>query len=354
MIICSAGTCLEGALSPVQSGLDVRGSVQSRFDVSGHEWSIWMYFYNTCFVLVWEGFNINGLFKATSLNAAFSMAAEIIKLVSNKNREEKLDELVWLESVSSEEFLINLINNNIDKVVRPEKDTLLHAFIREFCEFYVNNEFYNFEDDIFDSSEYGRLYNLLDKFEVIIEDNDLELEDWEQRIASVVDKAENEFEKENPSIKSLEEEVQKIIDDMRKMTLELIINVTENVFFLLFSNKKFLFDFNLMISEYIKPENLTKDIFDQYHHINRCTYIPKWLENGIFYRDRGTCQNCGDDLSNSYKIRETGYLHFDHIVPLEKSGTNDSTNFQLLCCKCNLIKNDKLELLNYKYQMYWK
>lgn len=310
--------------------------------------------YSACFVSVWEGFNINGLFKTTNLNAAFPIASEIIKTVSNKNREEKLDELVWLESESSEKFLINLINDNIDKVVNPEKDTLLHAFIREFYELYVSNEFYNIEDDIFDSIEYGQLYNLLDKFSSIVEHSGLELYDWDKRLALVVDKAEIQFENDNPVIKSLEDEVKIILDNLRNTILELRDDVSENVFFLLFSNKKFLFDFNLMIAEYIKPENLTKDIFDQYSHINRCTYIPKWLENGIIYRDRATCQNCGADLSNSFRIMEKNYLHFDHIIPLEKRGTNDSTNFQLLCCKCNLLKHDKLVQPNYEYQMYWK
>ena len=51
---------------------------------------------------------------------------------------------------------------------------------------------------------------------------------------------------------------------------------------------------------------------------------------------------------------ENGQLHFDHIIPLEKGGTNDPTNFQLLCANCNLTKNDALQLPNYQYQMYWK
>ncbi len=29
-------------------------------------------------------------------------------------------------------------------------------------------------------------------------------------------------------------------------------------------------------------------------------------------------------------------------------------NFQLLCAKYNLTKNDTLQLPNYQYQMYWK
>ena len=82
-----------------------------------------------------------------------------------------------------------------------------------------------------------------------------------------------------------------------------------------------------MIAEYITPLNLINDVFNEFNHIISCTYIPKWLENGILYCDRTTCQQCSADLSSSFLIMESGQLHFDHIIHLEKSGTNDSTNF---------------------------
>lgn len=296
---------------------------------------------------------MNGLFKQTNLNAAFSIAAEIINVVSSENRNDKLDDFLCLDAISHDDFMIKLLNENIETVKKPLKRTLLHAFIGEFYDMYIFNEFYYFEDSIFDSGEYDSLYSLLEQVQMILKDCGLSVDEWENKISELIEKIDVEYEKDDPVIKPLEKEVEKLIDDMRIATLALKDDIIDNVFFLLFSNKKFLFDFNLMISEYTTPNNLPHDVFNEYNHIIRCTFIPKWLENGVLYRDRATCQQCGADLSNSFFIQDSGRLHFDHIVPLEKGGTNDATNFQLLCANCNLAKNDALQIPSYYYQMFW-
>lgn len=296
---------------------------------------------------------IKGLFKEVNLNAAFSIATEIINIVSSENRSDKMDELLCLDAISYDEFIIKLLNENIDKIMKPSKSTLLHAFIGEFYDMYIFNEFYYFEDSISDSGEFDELYTLLEQVRIITKDCGLNIDDWEQKISELIAKIDLEYEKEEPVIKLLEKEVEQLIDEMRTATLALKDNITENVFFLLFSNKKFLFDFNLMISEFIKTQNLPQEVFNEFNHVIRCSSIPKWLQNGILYRDRATCQQCGADLSNSFQIMQIGRLHFDHIIPLEKDGTNDATNFQLLCADCNLSKNDALQLPAYYYQMYW-
>jgi hypothetical protein len=48
----------------------------------------------------------------------------------------------------------------------------------------------------------------------------------------------------------------------------------------------------------------------------------------VYDRDDGTCQKCGSTVD----------LHFDHIVPFSKGGSNEPENVQLLCSKCNLSK----------------
>jgi len=297
--------------------------------------------------------NIKGLFKEVNLNAAFSIAAKIINIVSSENRNDKMDEFLYLDVISHEEFIIKILNENIDKIIKPSKITLLHAFIGKFYDMYIFNEFYYFEDSIFDSGEFDELYILLEQVRMILKDCGINVDDWEEKITDQIAKIDFEYEKEKPDIRPLEKEVEELIDEMRTATLELKDNITENIFFLLFSNKKFLFDFNLMISEFITTQNLPQKVFNEFNHVMRCSSIPKWLQNGILYRDRATCQQCGADLSNSFRIMEIGRLHFDHIIPLEKGGTNDSTNFQLLCAACNLSKNDALQLPTYNYQMYW-
>ena len=47
-----------------------------------------------------------------------------------------------------------------------------------------------------------------------------------------------------------------------------------------------------------------------------------------FYSQRGVCEACGTRLD----------LQADHIVPKELNGTDELSNYQLLCRRCNVIK----------------
>ncbi|PZU93192.1 MAG: HNH endonuclease [Pseudanabaena sp.] len=57
----------------------------------------------------------------------------------------------------------------------------------------------------------------------------------------------------------------------------------------------------------------------------------------VFERNGYQCQSC-------HVIDPTAKtLHVDHIIPLAQGGTNDFSNFQTLCAKCNRQKSAKID-----------
>ena len=73
--------------------------------------------------------------------------------------------------------------------------------------------------------------------------------------------------------------------------------------------------------------------------INRGSYCPRceprngstrqWRNTRarVLYRDRWICQTCG-----------AGAAHVDHITPVLFGGTDDESNLQASCERCNLGK----------------
>ena len=226
----------------------------------------------------------------------------------------------WLRNIvienDPEEFLLEYfeITESFQKQIsRPQKKTILHDFIIEKLQL-------EFEYEARKCPDYEEWNEMTSKhLNLEIKESKFE-EDFEYR-----DKLE------------------------QKISTKILPKISEEVFYLLFSDREFLFNFNLLISEKIKalkksefPELLKKDGV-----INRATYWSKWLKNAIFYRDKGTCCNCFADISGL--LNTNGIIHLDHIIPLNKGGTNDTTNIQLLCSNCNLNKKDRIEQTSYKY-----
>ncbi|HWF65203.1 MAG TPA: HNH endonuclease signature motif containing protein [Rhizomicrobium sp.] len=66
--------------------------------------------------------------------------------------------------------------------------------------------------------------------------------------------------------------------------------------------------------------------------VNRRVPVSDDVKLHIWSRDGGACVRCGSKEQ----------LHFDHIIPVAKGGSNDAMNIQLLCQSCNLKKSDKI------------
>ena len=107
--------------------------------------------------------------------------------------------------------------------------------------------------------------------------------------------------------------------------------VTDEVFHVVFSNRRFLLQFGLSLANYISGihHRLPPYTLSAEGKIKRSGRIPSWLKKATFYRDHGRCVFCRKDLSGL--VATDRRLNFDHIVPLARWGSNDPSNFQLLC-----------------------
>jgi hypothetical protein len=62
--------------------------------------------------------------------------------------------------------------------------------------------------------------------------------------------------------------------------------------------------------------------------------IGSKLRHEVFKRDGYKCKECGT-------TNKEGILHCDHITPISQGGTDELSNLQTLCNKCNLAKSNK-------------
>lgn len=201
---------------------------------------------------------------------------------------------------------------------KPQKDTLLHRFIKNINYFYVE-------------WATGKLDGpgIVGEFEGLVLASGLPLPAWFN---------ENDVRDYLSECDSLLEQASEI--------------VTESTFQLLFADRNFLFLFAKLLAEHVKkltPQDHTS--LKKLGVFRRPKHIPVWLKNAVFHRDKGRCQICHKDLTNLLVPVED--LHYDHMLPLELSGTNDPSNFQLLCKKCNTSKGAKALVESKWSYTYW-
>lgn len=139
----------------------------------------------------------------------------------------------------------------------------------------------------------------------------------------------------------------------------LLVQMCDEIFHIMFLNRQTMYWFNSMMSDGVKGFDL-RYFFDEsnrkYFVANggklKRAYIPTWVKDAVFYRDRGRCVQCDKDLSGLISIRSK--INLDHIVPLAEGGLNDITNMQLLCEECNSSKSDKIVGTSYTYERWYQ
>lgn len=127
----------------------------------------------------------------------------------------------------------------------------------------------------------------------------------------------------------------------------LIDNLAEEVFFVVFANRTFLYKFNLHMASYVQhatPFDWVDDADRLFRRdvsgVLKRAAIPTWAQRAVFFRDRGRCCFCERDLGGTYS--PVSRSQYDHIVPLAAGGLNDVSNLQLLCNDCNRTKSAEM------------
>ncbi|GIV71211.1 HNH endonuclease [Caldilinea sp.] len=217
--------------------------------------------------------------------------------------------------------------STLRRFATPQRWTLLHQFIQaRFVEFRLEG-FEHFRNDMLDL--------VISEYEAILEGYEVPCDG---------------FEMPDEMADDYEEKAYQRIEYLRSLLP--IERIVDDTFQLLFGDREFLLAFQRIVAGVVRqmrkdecPHLLARD------GVIRRTRLPTWMKRGVFYRDRGRCINCGKDLTGAIVIGEE--VHYDHIIPLAEGGTNDPTNFQLLCRGCNLGKARGI-MTSDRYPVYWR
>lgn len=139
---------------------------------------------------------------------------------------------------------------------------------------------------------------------------------------------------------------------------KLLDKTVKEVFHILFQNRSLLLMFNEFVSGVLSmvrlddAEDLDSSMFTSNGTLKRVR-APAWAQRAVFFRDRGRCVLCDQDLSGLTNIANVE--NYDHIVPLSRFGLNDISNLQLLCERCNQrVKRDGEAVTSTRYQTWYR
>lgn len=290
-----------------------------------------------------------------SIESKYNLAYQIASLVSDsidlENGKEIQYKYFWIRREDFDEEFKQKIAEDYKKLIFPQKETFLHIYIYnfyfayfEYIEYWFFDDYYNWEIEDIIIFIYEKYIKKLNLYGVLTKMDSEAIESFFDYIRKT---------NKNDLSNLLEEELNLLFKFLNNKIAnkDLVDLVVDEVFSILFINKNFLFNFCNKNSKFVNLLIAEKRIPG---FVKRAKYLPQWLKNAIFFRDHGACQNCFKNLSSSQFLIDLNEIHFDHIIPLEKGGTNDPSNFQLLCKNCNLKKGCNLIQPKRNFTLYWK
>lgn len=259
--------------------------------------------------------------RNAEISEAISTAAQIIGAI-----EEEFTVEMWLD-------YYDIFDLAVEKWSKPHKRTLLHDYIEAV---YLEGQNYTL-DKHFPGPVIKELKNILNAYNVdyssVVEDEHIEI--YEDGCGN--------------------DEAEEYAGALQTFFIDNVLNrFIDDIFTVLYSDKNFLLEFNKQCADIIAtlkkddyPELLKEDgVF------KRISNKPVWLQNGVRLRDKERCSVCGDNLgrilTNSTKV------NYDHIIPLQKNGNNDPTNWQLTCETCNKSKGDRNAEFKNVFSAFWE
>lgn len=131
-----------------------------------------------------------------------------------------------------------------------------------------------------------------------------------------------------------------------------VARIAQDTFQLLFRDRDFLLRFGELLARAVRRHAAAANhgIFTRRGQVPRAT-LPTWLKRGVFFRDNGRCVACSADLTGV--LLNGPHIHYDHIVALAQAGSNDPTNYQVLCDRCNQAKSTAASTWQ-RYPVFWK
>lgn len=178
--------------------------------------------------------------------------------------------------------------------------------------------------------------------------------DWEHQISHwYLDSLDQFFQDHGERIpRRLQKDTDGNRDKLATRLEKPLAKLADGAFHILFADRSALLRFNELLASVIRslPVSQFPELRAQ-GLLRRPSYIPTWLKRAVFHRDKGRCQVCHRDLTGV--INPVSNAQLDHIWPLGRSGSNDATNFQLLCSRCNTRKRASTGTTSEEYYAYW-